>query len=148
MSFEAILPQTLAYEGGKVDDKDDPGGRTAYGITQRVFTDFLVSAGLPPRDVWTITTAERDEIYRLRYWRPVERAATDDQFRMAAFDYAVHSGPSRAIAHLSAAPTVREYLDRRRAFLRGLAQRRPTSRKYLKGWLRRVARLQAFLEAV
>lgn len=145
MPFEQILPFTLATEGGKVDDPDDPGGRTAYGITQRVFSQFLIRAGQPVRDVWSITAAERDEIYRRRYWVPVERAIPDDTMAMAAFDYAVHSGVGRALSDFPAHPQVAGYLDARRTFLRELATRRPKSRKYLKGWLNRVDRLQRFL---
>jgi lysozyme family protein len=33
-NYPQALKQVLKYEGGKVDDPRDPGGRTAFGITQ------------------------------------------------------------------------------------------------------------------
>nr|AIA84894.1 DUF847 [uncultured Leptothrix sp.] len=61
----------LRHEGGKVDNKNDPGGRTNRGVTQRVFTAWLKGQGKSSRDVWTITEAEAISIYKAQYLAPV-----------------------------------------------------------------------------
>ena len=40
-NFEASLDILLEHEGGYVNHPEDPGGRTNYGITQRVYENFL-----------------------------------------------------------------------------------------------------------
>ena len=66
--FARCLPVILAAEGGKVDDPRDPGGRTQSGHHQTVFDAYLTRRGRKPRDVYTMTDAERDAIYRAQYW--------------------------------------------------------------------------------
>jgi len=66
--FERSLPIILEFEGGKVDDPTDPGGRTAFGITQRTYDGWRSSAGWPIHDVYTIEQTEVAEIYLKRFW--------------------------------------------------------------------------------
>ncbi len=40
-TFEEIIEVVLAHEGGFVDDPDDKGGATNWGVTQAVWEDFL-----------------------------------------------------------------------------------------------------------
>ena len=36
----SILASIIFYEGGYSDDPDDPGGKTKYGITERVAREY------------------------------------------------------------------------------------------------------------
>ena len=38
--FEYCMRSVLAFEGGKVDNPNDPGGRTNQGVIQRVYDAF------------------------------------------------------------------------------------------------------------
>lgn len=143
MPFEKILPWTLKYEGGKVDDPDDAGGRTAYGVTQRTFTKWLKSHAQPSRDVWTITPTERSAVYRELFWNPVDHLDLPDDLTMAAFDFAVHSGYGRATKYLP--NTLAGYLTARRGWFESIIARKPSQAKYRKGWMRRVNDLEVFL---
>lgn len=67
-NFDRSLPIILKFEGGLADDPQDPGGRTAYGITQRTYNGWRVGRGLAPRDVWTIEASEYRDIYLNRFW--------------------------------------------------------------------------------
>ena len=40
-TFEIAIKEVLHHEGGYIDHPDDPGGRTARGITQRVYEKWL-----------------------------------------------------------------------------------------------------------
>ena len=37
--FDDIIDVVLKHEGGLVDDKDDPGGLTNLGLSQRAYPD-------------------------------------------------------------------------------------------------------------
>lgn len=67
--FKKAFDYIRVVEGGKVDNPNDPGGRTNLGITQRTFTCFLADSGLPNADVFDIQPEEAYSIYRDLYWR-------------------------------------------------------------------------------
>ena len=49
----AILASVIYLEGGYTDDPDDPGGKTKYGITERVAREYgycLLYTSPSPRD--------------------------------------------------------------------------------------------------
>ena len=96
LEFAKALPRILVYEGGKVDDPRDPGGRTNKGITQATYNAFRRKLGLPVRDVWLITDAEVATIYKTMYWDK----ARGDQLQMGlglvVFDAGINSGVGRA----------------------------------------------------
>ena len=50
-NWDKALDFTLEFEGGRVDNPRDPGGRTNRGVTQRVFSEWLAARGLPVRSV-------------------------------------------------------------------------------------------------
>lgn len=66
--FDKALSVILRFEGGKADDPQDPGGRTAYGIIQRTYDGWRAAKGLPRRDVWLIEAFEYKDIYLNRFW--------------------------------------------------------------------------------
>lgn len=137
------LGVTLKFEGGKVDDPDDRGGRTAYGVTQRAFTAWLKSLNRSTRDVWTITRPEIEAIYYREYWLRVGAPFRPYPLSLLLFDAAVNHGVSRALKFLasSGADPVK-FLDARVAFYHAIVRNRPTQKKFLRGWLNRADRLR------
>ena len=107
MSFETALPLILQYEGGYVNDPDDPGGATNYGITQAVYDDFRDENEQPPLAVRHITMDEVRAIYERNYWRlcgsPALIAANRPKLATVAFDWAVNAGIERARWYVQAA---------------------------------------------
>lgn len=103
--FERALAVILKFEGGKVDDPQDPGGRTAFGITQRVYDAWRITAprGLPQRDVWLIEPAEYEDIYRRMYWLAAHCDGLPWPLSLIHFDEAVNAGVSRAMLLLQKA---------------------------------------------
>lgn len=94
------------YEGGKVDDPDDPGGRTAYGITQRVYDAWRRRKNLRPRDVFKIEESEVKSIYEVQYWDAVNGDRLPSGLDFVVLDCAVHSGVKQAVKWLQAALNV------------------------------------------
>lgn len=102
-SFKQAMTLVLKYEGGKVDDPHDPGGRTNQGVTQKVFNAYLISKKRKPRDVYTMTAAERDDIYRARYWNLISGDKLPPGVDFVVFDGAVNSGVAQSVKWLQRA---------------------------------------------
>lgn len=90
------IARTLVYEGGKVDNPKDPGGRTNQGVTQSTFNAYLREKNQPQRDVYTITAAEVADIYTVHYWNAIKGDQLPAGLDFCVYDAAVNSGPGRA----------------------------------------------------
>ena len=95
-NFPKALPRILVYEGGKVDDPRDPGGRTNKGITQTTFNAWCREQGLPQVDVYTITNDEVASIYKYKFWDVVRGDDLPCGLDLVVFDGAVNSGPGQS----------------------------------------------------
>ena len=152
-NFDKCLQAVLRYEGGKVDDPRDPGGRTAFGITQNTYNGWRSAKNLPTQDVFNITQAEVAAIYKQNYWDKVRGDDLPDGVDIAVFDFAVNSGVSRAAKYLQSTVGVtqdgvigpatilacktyvaNQVTDKRLGFLKGL----PTWGTFGRGWANRV----------
>lgn len=160
-SFDAALARALVYEGGYSDHPADPGGATNLGITIGTLSSWL---GRPATkaEVRALTKADVAPIYRRNYWNKCRCDELPAGVDMAVFDFAVNSGPGRAIPALQralgvaddgklgpvtlaaagaqpATRTAQRICEDRLAFLRRLS----TWPTFGKGWQRRVEDLQA-----
>jgi lysozyme family protein len=110
MTFDDILAKTLRYEGVLSDHANDKGGLTKYGITIPAYSEFL---GQPAtkEQIRNLTKEIASNIYFELYWR---RPGIDKIFNVspllacAVFDFAVNSGPNRAIRYLQRLIAVQE----------------------------------------
>lgn len=57
--FEYAFDKTLRFEGGYVNDPDDPGGETRFGISKRSYPDV---------DIAALSETQAKDIYRRDYW--------------------------------------------------------------------------------
>ncbi|RVU21773.1 glycoside hydrolase family 108 protein [Methylobacterium oryzihabitans] len=103
--FAHALPLVLQHEGGYVDHPKDPGGATNLGVTIGTLGDWL---GRPATkaEVKALTPASVAPIYRARYWDAVRGDDLPAGLDYAVFDFAVNSGPARAIMALQRAAGV------------------------------------------
>lgn len=90
-AWDHAIAFTLRWEGGLVDDPNDRGRRTRFGISSRAHPDV----GLE-----TLTQERAQQLYYERYWLPVRGPELPPALAMALFDFAVHSGPGRAVKAL------------------------------------------------
>lgn len=98
-SFEKALALVLQHEGGFAQHPDDPGGATNFGITLETLSrarEGPVSA----EDVRLLTKEEATGIYRRFYWDPIRADELPSGVGLALFDFAVNSGPERAVMTL------------------------------------------------
>ncbi|MCF6327098.1 MAG: hypothetical protein L3J21_07395 [Devosiaceae bacterium] len=103
--FEHCLAHILRHEGGYVDNPKDPGGATNFGITRKTLARWRQVSPwwkLPKSQVRTIKQPEVKAIYRSLYWNRCRASILPIGLDYTVFDFAVNSGPSRAIRHLQA----------------------------------------------
>ncbi len=105
-NFNACLKIVLEHEGGYVDHPKDPGGATNLGITRRVLAEWRGISpwtNLSKQEVRALGLDEAAAIYRARYWDAVAGDQLPRGLDLVIFDFAVNSGPARAIRYLQAA---------------------------------------------
>lgn len=92
--FNQAVQKTLVHEGGFVDNPNDPGGATKYGITQ---------ADMPGVDIRSITPEQATEYYSEHYWKPLYSQITDQLLAEKLFDMGVLFGVGTAVKLLQIA---------------------------------------------
>lgn len=149
MNFEQAFSEIIKREGGYVDHPSDPGGKTNYGITERVARQYGYTGHM--KDL-PLSTAKH--IYRTSYWDKISADLLPPRIRFHVLDAAVHSGTGQAIKWLQEAGGVDDdgiigkntmaaahevspakYSALRLKFLTGLAG----WSSFGKGWARRIA---------
>lgn len=139
-NFERCLKEVLRQEGGYVHDPQDPGGETNYGVTKRTARAHSYNGSMK-----SIPMSVVERIYRAGYWDAVKADDLPAGLDLAVFDFAVNSGPSRALAFLKTvdrketSTAIRQLCMKRLAWLRDLR----TFRRFGKGWTRRVNSVEA-----
>lgn len=139
------LPVTLQFEGGFSDNPKDPGGATMRGVTLATFRHY--HPGATVEQLKAISMADLQAIYRDGYWAPIGGDNLPAGVDLAAFDYAVNSGPGEAKKAIAAASAnsmtsverVKAICARRLSLLHSLK----TWAVFGKGWGARVAEVQA-----
>jgi type VI secretion system secreted protein VgrG len=156
---------TLWFEGGLVDDPDDPGGLTNFGITQSLVDDLKLKM-----DVRTLTIPGAVDFYQDWFWKFYHCDLLSDQVVAAKlFDMLVNmtddavlmvqsalnllydspvvvvdgklgSITANYINHIESSQMRRFLLlvkRNQRAFYLERVTKRPVDKKFLDGWLRR-----------
>ena len=150
--FEDIIEITLHHEGGYVNDPNDLGGETNFGIAKRFYPDV---------DIKNLTKDEASDIYRRDYWDKNKVDEMPEQLKHIYFDMCVNQGRGRAVKILQRAANAKGAglkvdggmgpktlaamkgveLDRVRAYrvkyYADLVTRKPDLEKFHFGWFRR-----------
>lgn len=167
--YQDALALVLKFEGGYVNDPDDPGGETNKGIIKKVYDKYRQQRDLPVRSVKEITDEEIEDIYTENYWDAGQCPQLPPKLAVVHFDSCVNVGVTQAAKFLQRSLGVKDdgkvgsntlsaawlvdvnkvvivYLEKRRAFYRYLADSKPKLVKFLKGWLKRVDQLENYVD--
>lgn len=148
-NFDTAISRVLGAEGRYVNNPNDPGGETNWGISKREY---------PNLDIAALTRAQAVEIYYRDLWVPIKGDTFPLSIGFDLLDFAVNSGISTAtralqravgvaddgvfgpnshaaLAAQSQSDTVMLYLAERLVFLTGLMNWPNAGR----GWARRIA---------
>ena len=150
--FKNAINKTLINEGGYINDPDDAGGETKFGISKRAY---------PNVDIKNLTTNEAKAIYKRDYWDRIKGdLIADDRVAYEIFDTAVNMGVRTASKLAQMALSVHtdgiignktlsalnainreDFLTRFKlskiARYAYLCKKHPTNKKFLYGWVRR-----------
>lgn len=150
-AFDEAFKIVVGHEGGYVNDPQDPGGETKFGISKRAH---------PRLDIASLTLEHAKEIYRRDYWDKCACHLMDPGLALIVFDASVNNGPSQAARWLQSAlgvtvdgaigPATRAAIQKANAekvltdvhaarihMMAGL----PTWQRFGRGWSRRLAHL-------
>ena len=94
VEFDEIIEVVLHHEGGYVNDPDDPGGETNFGIAKRSHPDV---------DIANLTKDGAKEIYKEHYWDKNKVESLPEDLRHIYFDMCVNQGKGRAVKILQRA---------------------------------------------
>lgn len=161
--FEKAIPIILKWEGGWVNDPDDPGGATNRGIIFTLYKQYCLSMGLPPTidGLKGLTEDQAKFIYRENFWNRMKGdLIKDQQLATIIFDGYVNMGNrtlkmwqqcagvdidgvigenTLSVTNMASARTLFSCIkDHRTMYYIELADRKPSLKKFLKGWLNRI----------
>lgn len=146
----------MEFEGGFVDNPNDKGGATKYGISKKQYPDL---------DIENLTIEKAKEIYHRDYWDRYKCRFLPDYLSVALFDSVVNSNAKRMIKllqkalgvtvdgiignetigaanRLPAKKVLNDFLDLRLEYMMSLKDW-----KYFgKGWAARVFKLRNYCE--
>ena len=150
--FDDIIDVVLEHEGGYVNDPQDPGGETNFGISKRSHPDV---------DIKNLTKDGAKEIYYKDYWIKNRVPQMPEDLKHIYFDMCVNQGRGRAVKILQTAANAKGAnlkvdgglgpktigaldgveLERVRAYrikyYADLVTRKPDLEKFYFGWFRR-----------
>lgn len=91
ITFDICFDRLIGHEGGYVNDPNDPGGETNWGISKRSY---------PILDIVNLTREDSKAIYLRDFWMRVRADRLPGSVAYQLFDFAVNSGCDTAIRHL------------------------------------------------
>lgn len=94
MNFRDCIERVLGHEGNYVNDPEDPGGETKWGISKRSY---------PKLNIKTLTRDQAIDIYERDFWDKVHTDALPDVVDYQLLDSAVNSGIGQSIRFLQRA---------------------------------------------
>lgn len=91
--FDLAFDRLIGHEGGYVNNPDDPGGETKWGISKRQYPSLNIKA---------LTREEAKVIYRRDFWEPLADGL-HNAVMYQVFDAAVNHGIGNSIRMLQRA---------------------------------------------
>lgn len=168
-NWDKAFDHVIAHEGGFTNDQRDPGnhlpdgreGCTMWGCTQKNWEAYI-GKQVTQEDMKALTKEDVKPLYKRDYWDVVNGDSLPSGVDYACFDFAINAGASRSkktlqtalgvtadgaigpgtLAAIEAADgeeLLKKFSEAKESFYRGL----PTFSTYGKGWLKRVADVQA-----
>lgn len=110
--FEEALDTVFEEEGGFVDDPNDKGGATNFGVTFKPNKTLLKTFGIKSEeDMKNLTAAQAKEVYLKNYWIPSKAAEMPEEIRSDYFTaYINNEGIARKALQRAIKPYAKEVL--------------------------------------
>ena len=168
-----IFEEIVRREGCFVNNVLDRGGPTKYGISWVHNKNYLLDIGISRDTVNQLTQQEAVDIYYKKYYKTPKIDKLPEELQENVLDFAVHSGPTRAVKTLQKVLKVaqdgvlgpvtlskikswkeskglkslnKQILDLREKFLRDIVELDSTQKVFLDGWINRVNEIREKIE--
>lgn len=131
-----IMQFVFKWEGGYVNDPNDPGGETNWGISKRSY---------PFVDIKNLTKQQAQELYKKDYWEDKWETLG---FPLAAcmMDTSINMGKRRAETFLRDCDgNYNTYIYLRELAYLDIIAKKPSQAKYKNGWFNRTNDLRKFI---
>lgn len=92
--FATAIERALGHEGAYVNDPEDPGGETNWGISKRSY---------PQLNIAELTRKQAIDIYERDFWHPVAARLSSFALRFQVLDAAINHGMGNATRMLQRA---------------------------------------------
>lgn len=157
MNYVDAIKKVIIAEGGSkiTEDKDDSGGLTKYGISQKAY---------PTLDIRNLTEAQAILIYKKDYWDKISGDKLPYNIAYALFNQGVVRGVGAAVAtaqrvlgltadgglgfvtlskliSIDEKKFIASFLAKSIEEAKALAAKRPKDQKYLNGWINRITHI-------
>jgi len=90
VNFDIALDRLMDHEGGYVNDPNDPGGETKWGVSKRSYPDL---------DIKNLSKEDAKVIFRRDFWDRINGDKVHDGVAWQLADFAYHSGPETAVRY-------------------------------------------------
>jgi lysozyme family protein len=127
----------IKAEGGYVNNPNDPGGETKYGISKKSY---------PNCDIAGLSESKAREIYKKDYWEKIKGDYLPFPIDMCAMDFAVNAGVSASETMLMNSKDYKSFLLNRINFYINLTAKKPHLKEFFRGWIIRVSQLKKLCE--
>lgn len=94
MTFNDAFDRLIDHEGGYVNDPNDPGGETKFGISKREYPNLIIKE-LKREDAYNI--------FKRDFWDKIDADKLYDGVAFQLFDFATNSGVQTAIRYFQRA---------------------------------------------
>jgi lysozyme family protein len=91
MTFDEVFDRVIGHESGYVNDPNDPGGETKWGISKRSYPRLIIKE---------LTRDDARKIWKEDFWSKLNADNLPDGVQFQLFDFALHSGTDTAIRYL------------------------------------------------
>ncbi len=94
MNFDIAFDRLIGHEGGYVNDPQDPGGETKWGISKRSYPHLTIAE---------LTREQAKAIYHADFWNRIRADKLADGVAFQLLDFAINSGISTAVRYFQRA---------------------------------------------
>jgi len=140
-SFEKAVKHIIAAEGGYSSKENDATGEVRYGITGTTAKRYGYKGKMKKLPM---STAKR--IYKRYYWDKLPKNLSG-KAKFVLFDASVNQGPgyARKLA-IQSKGNVKKMIQLRRNRYRMTAKKKPELKKFLKGWMNRLNKVEKLVK--
>jgi lysozyme family protein len=142
--FKKAMKFTSKWEGGYVNHPDDPGSITYRGISRRFHPKW---EGWKFVDEKNFLEADKyvDEFYFDKFWLPSGCDNYSMEYACCIFDASVNCGIKRSLQWVEVGTGPESHILMRERYYNLLAEKRPSLKVFLKGWLNRTKALRDYI---